>query len=226
MTRWVIVSIALTVLALAGSFYVYQFQYDALPAEVPTHWDWEGQADQWTPKDDLWRNLLIVPAMMLVVVSLHWVLPWLSPRAFQVSEFANVFHYIMALVCAMMLYLQFVILFGSLDPGFALARWMVGGIFFFLMLLGNVLGKTKKNFYVGIRTPWTLASDRVWADTHRLAAWLMVGTGATAMVLILLGVPLIWCTLFFIPIVYPALHSLILYKRLERQGKLETQATN
>ena len=43
--------------------------------------------------------------------------------------------------------------------------------------MGNVMGKVRKNFYIGIRVPWTLASDRVWNDTHRLAAWLMVGGG-------------------------------------------------
>ena len=58
-----------------------------------------------------------------------------------------------------------------------IGRAMIGGMFLFFALLGNVMGKVRKNFYIGIRVPWTLASDRVWNDTHRLAAWMMVAGG-------------------------------------------------
>jgi uncharacterized membrane protein len=69
--------------------------------------------------------------------------------------------------------------------------------------------------------PWTLASDRVWNDTHRLAAWLMVAAGLLGFVMILIGVPVLYTVILFvasalIPIVYSFVH----YKELERRGAL------
>jgi uncharacterized membrane protein len=90
--------------------------------------------------------------------------------------------------------------------------------------MGNVLGKVRRNFYVGVRTPWTLASDAVWEGTHRLAAWLFVVAGVGGFVLMMLGVPFWYCfgaaiALILLPVPY----SLYLYKRLEREGKLHLE---
>ena len=87
--------------------------------------------------------------------------------------------------------------------------------------MGNVMGKVRKNFYIGIRVPWTLASDRVWNDTHRMAAWLWVGAGVMGFVMIVLGVPISTrsscssCRRLF-----PSIYSFIHYKSLERRGAL------
>ena len=51
---------------------------------------------------------------------------------------------------------------------------LVGGLF---IIVGNYLGKVRRNFFIGIRTPWTLASDEVWARTHRVGGWLFVMAG-------------------------------------------------
>ena len=101
-----------------------------------------------------------------------------------------------------------------------IGRAMIGGMFLFFALLGNVMGKVRKNFYIGIRVPWTLASDRVWNDTHRLAAWLMVAGGILGFLLVI-SVPFAWLigvmlVTFLIPVVYSFVH----YKALERRGAL------
>ena len=100
-----------------------------------------------------------------------------------------------------------------------IGRALIAGMFLFFALLGNVMGKVRKNFYIGIRVPWTLASDRVWNDTHRLAAWLMVAGGIIGFLLVIAGLPIVWSigvllVTFLIPVVYSFVH----YKALERQG--------
>src|SRR5260370_35710749 len=104
---------------------------------------------------------------------------------------------------------------GSLDLG----RGFIAGIFLFFGLMGNVMGKVRKNFYIGVRVPWTLASDRVWNDTHRLAAWVWVSAGAIGFGMIVLGAPMIAAFIVlsvsaFIPVIYSFVHS----KSLERPG--------
>ena len=68
---------------------------------------------------------------------------------------------------------------------------LVGGTFLFFALLGNVLGRVRRNFYIGVRVPWTLASERVWNDTHRVAAWLFVACGLAGFVIAVAGLPLV-----------------------------------
>jgi uncharacterized membrane protein len=167
-----------------------------------------------------------MPTVMAGLVVLTLVLPWLSPRGFRVESFRKVYEYLMALVVVLFGYIHGVILVGSLVPGVNVARLLFGGLFLFFALLGNVLGKVRRNFWMGIRTPWTLASDAVWEGTHRLGAWLFVACGVAGFVCVLAGVTLWVCLLLLAPaVVVPLVYSLVLYKRLEREGRLGPPAS-
>src|SRR5919204_301408 len=63
---------------------------------------------------------------------------------------------------------------------------LFAGLFLFFAVLGNVIGKVRSNFWMGVRTPWTLASPKVWERTHRLAAWLWVTVSIVGFVAVLL----------------------------------------
>jgi uncharacterized membrane protein len=63
---------------------------------------------------------------------------------------------------------------GSDVPALTVMKLLIGGLF---VVIGNYLGKVRRNFFVGIRTPWTLTSDEVWARTHRVGGWLFVLAG-------------------------------------------------
>ena len=94
-------------------------------------------------------------------------------------------------------------------------------MFLFFALMGNVMGKVRKNFYIGIRVPWTLASDRVWNDTHRLAAWLMVAGGIIGFLLVIAGLPLLVAIgVMIVTLLIPVVYSFVHYKALERCGAL------
>jgi uncharacterized membrane protein len=221
MTRWLYVSIALTLVALAGSLGVYFFAYDQLPDQVPTHWNIHGEPDAWTPKADVFWTFLLLPLVMAGMVLLTVLLPWLSPKQFEVDRFRDVYGYIMMLIVALFGYLHLVTLLASMQERIDLNRLLVGGILLFVALLGNVLGRVQRNFWIGVRTPWTLASERVWIDTHRLAAWLFVAAGLLGFVAVLLGAPLLWCFVgVILAALVPAIYSLVLYKRLAREGRI------
>jgi len=223
MTRWVWPSLAATAAALCLSFYVYTYRLDLLPDKVPTHWGINGQPDAWVPRDNILVNFLMVPGFMLLMIGLIFLLPWLSPQAFKVDRFRDTFNYLMFLVVLLFGYIHAIILVGSLkDVNLDIGRVLVAGIFLFFALIGNVLGKVRRNFWMGVRTPWTLASETVWNRTHRVAAWLWTVAGLIGFVGVLAGVPM-WIAFVFLMVVAlaPVLHSLLLYKSLERQGKLE-----
>jgi uncharacterized membrane protein len=102
-------------------------------------------------------------------------------------------------------------------------RALFGGIAVFIGLLGNVMGKVRRNFWIGIRTPWTLASEKVWYSTHRFAGKTMVLGAILSLAGVVAGLPIGVCLALAIAgVLVPALYSLLVYKRLERSGSLDT----
>src|SRR5262249_53719413 len=131
----------------------------------------QGQVDAYG--DRAWSAFLM-PVAMVAMLGLFAVLPWISPRSYQVDSFRETSLFIMLVALAMFAYIHGLTLYSALRGQVDVGRALVAGIFLGLAAMGNVLGKVRRNFYIGIRTPWTLASERVWNDTHRLGAWMFV----------------------------------------------------
>lgn len=234
MTRWFYLAVALTVVAFGASLYVHQFHYDDLPDRVPTHWDIHFRPDGFTPKENILGVFLAVPLGMAAFCLLTLVLPWLSPRHFEVESFRSTYGYVMFLVVALFAYIHVAILWGALASeghNVLFMRLFLGGMCLFFALMGNVMGKVRRNFWMGVRTPWTLASEAVWDRTHRLAAWLFVAAGVGGFLTVLVipeALAAVAAVVMFVGIMLAALvpvgYSLWLYKRLEREGRLEPPA--
>lgn len=221
MKAWLYLSLTLAVLTVASALFVWNDRAELLPDRVPTHWGLDGQPDQWTARDDMLPTLLLVPGLTVLMIGLWHLLPWLSPLKFKIEPFRPTYDYIMGVVVLLFAYLHFVILLSYLDIIHDGGRWVICGTLLAIAAMGNVLGKVGRNFWVGVRTPWTLASEAVWIRTHRLAAWLFTGCGLLGCTLVLLGVnPLIAFGLLMVAALTPVLYSLWLYKQLEKQGRL------
>jgi uncharacterized membrane protein len=209
---------AVILAVLAGSLVAYP----SLPSVVPIHWDAHGQVNGWGPK---WSLLLYGPGMMLFIVLVFSALPWLSPRKFEVDSFRATYLYIMIIVVAMMAYCNLLILMSALGSlaGVVLdvSRAVEGGACLLLALTGNVLGKVRRNFFVGIRTPWTIANEQVWNATHRFAARTFFAGGLLGLLAVIVKAPF-WLPLaaILIAALAPVIYSLVFYKQLERQGGL------
>ncbi len=197
--------------------------YPSLPDRIPTHWNIKGQVDGYGNKQ--WA-VFLMPVFMVGMLVLFYFLPALSPKHFEVDAFRPTYLYIMVIVTALFAYLHLLTLYAvwksvAQQEQFDLGRPLIAGIFLMYALLGNVLGKVRKNFYIGVRVPWTLASDRVWNDTHRLAAWIMVSAGLLGFIMTLIGVPLLYSiALLIVSAFVPIIYSFVHYKALERRGAL------
>ncbi len=225
MNRWLIYNVVLTLAALGVSIFLGWVRPDLLPEKVPVHWGIDGQPDQWVQGAGVRPYLVIVPAFMAFFVLLSLVLPWLSPQQFSIDRFRHTYNYLMALVMTLFAYIHAVALAGSLELDVNMTKVVLGGMFLFFALFGNVMGKVQRNFFVGIRTPWTLADETVWIRTHRLAAWLWVAGSLVGFAAAMAGAPGWTCFALLLALALtPVLYSLLLYKRLQRQGKLSTSA--
>jgi uncharacterized membrane protein len=206
------------ILALFAATVAYAaLVYPSLPDRIPIHWNIRGEVDGWGSRN----TIFLGPGLILLGwVMLHG-LPKLSPKQFSIDTFGPTFNLIMVLVSGMFAYIGCLIIHAAGHPHIDMGKWMVAGIALFLAALGNLMGKTRRNFYVGIRTPWTLASEKVWDATHRLGGrWMAIG-GVAAAVLVLLGAPMLLAlAVILVTSLYPVLFSYLYYKRLERSGGL------
>ena len=165
--------------------------------------------------------------MMAGMLVFFYFLPALSPRHFQVGTFRSTYLYIMVLVVGLFAYMDARLLYRVKSNRGEPAYHRSGpgvlreACFCFLDLMGAVIGKVRRNFYIGVRVPWTLAGDRVWNDTHRLAGKDMGHRRRDRVCDDSCSVPPFCrpCRAHlsaFIPVIYSFVH----YKSLERQAAL------
>lgn len=117
-------------------------------------------------------------------------------------------------------YFDAVIVWIGVGHSVNVVRATLGGVCLVFVLLGNVMGKVHRNFFIGIRTPWALANERVWNVAHRLAAKTFVLGGLAGLALIAMGLNG-WsiAALMAGPLV-PVVYSLVFSKQLDRRGEL------
>jgi uncharacterized membrane protein len=213
---------------VAAAFVASAVLYPRLPEQIPTHWNIDGEIDGYGHKQ--WA-LFLSPGIMLGLLGLFLALPWLSPKQFSLDSFRSTYGFIVVVVLATTAYIHGLTLWAAAAGQVDITRALLAGLLIMFGLMGNVMGKVRRNFYVGVRTPWTLASDRVWNDTHRLAGQMFVGAAAIGLVCVLLPIPVAAVTITTIVVIIsaaltPAVYSLVHYKRLERRGELDLAAGN
>jgi len=220
MTRlYVLVSIVLAVGALAVTVFLYR----QMPDKIPTHWNIKGEIDGYG--DKTWAAFLM-PGIVLGLLGLFAAIPWLSPKQFAVDTFDSTYWFIVLVITGAMIFIHGLTMWAALaGRPVDITKPLLAGLLVMFGLMGNVMGKVRRNFYMGIRTPWTLASERVWNDTHRLAGRWFVAVAAVGLAALLLPIPIAaqvvtTIVLILIAALGPAAYSLILYKRLERAGSL------
>jgi len=192
--------------------------YPHLPSMVPTHWGAYGQVNGWSAK---WTLFAIGPGIMAGILLMFAALPWLSPKHFEVDSFRSTYLYIMVVVLVLMAYVHGLVLAAGLSWRMDISRAIEGGVCLLIALLGNVLGKVRRNFYLGVRTPWTIADERVWNGTHRFAAKTFFVGGLLGLLAVMLRAPF-WLPFALIGLaaIAPAVYSLVFYKQLERRGEV------
>lgn len=191
--------------------------YPHLPDQIPNHWNFKGEIDHYGSR----QSIFMLPGIMAAALLLFAVLPWLSPKRFEVDIFRSTYLYLMILVLALIAYLHALILWAAFSRPLNMPRSLMGALFLFLILMGNVLGKVKRNFYIGMRTPWTLASEKVWYATHRFAAKAFVAAGFLGLLSVIFSAPpLIEFSILIAAALASVIYSLVYYKRLERLGEL------
>lgn len=169
--------------------------YGRLPDQVPSHWGVDGQIDGTMGR---LAAVLFVPALGAVLLALFYVLPRIDPLRQSYPSFAPTYWLFINLIMLFMALVQVGILGTALGWNVGVPRLIMVGTGLLLAGLGNELGRVKPNWFVGIRTPWTLADPEVWRRTHRVGSRVFVVIG---LVLALAGLLLPLDLTFYVVIV-------------------------
>ncbi|HEX7324779.1 MAG TPA: SdpI family protein [Rhodanobacteraceae bacterium] len=174
-SRGLMASVVLIVVAVAAAAWLYPH----LPAQVPTHWDVHDHVDGTMPR--LWAAAF--PALaLLAVLALSVLAPAISPRQFSIKRFASVWWVLALTTEAYVLIIGFAVLLKAAGYAAPIPRIAMLAVGVLLLVCGNYTGRLQKNFFIGIRTPWTLASDAVWERTHRFGGWVFVAGGVGTLI--------------------------------------------
>jgi uncharacterized membrane protein len=206
-SRW----FGLVIAAVAVAVSVWA--YPQLPPTVATHWNLRGTPDGFSSRA---MAVAIIPGVILLMTGLFNVLPRLDPRGENYSKFIGTYWLIANAVIVFLLLAHGMIIATGLGYAVKIDRLMPIGVGVLFIVLGNYLTRVEPNWFVGIRTPWTLSSDTVWRKTHRTGGWLMVigglvlGIGAFLPPGVFL--PLFVGTIVIVALI-PVVQSYILWKR-------------
>ncbi|HVC36929.1 MAG TPA: SdpI family protein [Gammaproteobacteria bacterium] len=150
------------------------------------------------------------------------VLPRISPKGYRLDTFQNIYGLIQITFIAALLVITSIALTAATNRHVAINMIIPIVIGLLFVILGNYMGKLRKNFFIGIRTPWTLASDEVWVRTHRLGGWLFVAGGLAIVITGVLApsayMPIIMIVIIAVAALVPAAASYVIYRRVEGFG--------
>ena len=206
-SRWFGLVIAVVAVALS------LWAYPRLPPSVVTHWSLNGTPDGYSSR--LWA-LAIIPVMLVIMTVIFNVLPKIDPRHENYVKFLSSYWLIANAVIVFLLVAHGLIIAAGLGFSIKIDRLMPMGIGLLFVFLGNFLTRVEPNWFVGIRTPWTLSSDTVWRRTHRTGGWVFVIGGlvlaSTALLPRAAFLPLLIATIVIMPAI-PMVQSYVLWKR-------------
>jgi len=151
----------------------------SLPDTVVTHWSAAGEADGTMSKT---VALALMPGLSALLVALLAVVPRIDPLGENVADFRAYYDWFVVVFAAYLAVLHAGIVAFNLGYEFDMTLFVLAGVAALFYYVGILLENAQRNWFVGIRTPWTLSSDEVWERTHALGSRLFKLTGLLAFV--------------------------------------------
>lgn len=160
--------------------------WNRLPDTVPIHWNAAGQADNYASKSFLWGLCCIAPVMAFLLQ----FLPRLDPKKENYKKFQNLYDLVAITLPCIMLFVMGVTIAEAINPGgLKVGRLVMGFLSLLFMFLGNLMGKIKTNWFMGIRTPWALSDPDVWNKTNRMGGRVFFLAGLVTLLFCLFAPP-------------------------------------
>ncbi|MDZ4860723.1 MAG: SdpI family protein [Candidatus Hydrogenedentes bacterium] len=163
---------------------VYAWSVLPVDAQIPTHWNARGEVDDYSSKS---FGLFFLPLLLAAIVPGIALLVRIDPRRHHVEQSQKFLVAVSASILFVMAVIHTSAVLVSLGYPLPMDRIVATSVGLLFLLLGNFLGKVRSNFFMGVRTPWTLSSELSWNKTHRLAGKLFFAVGLLTILLALIA---------------------------------------
>lgn len=170
--------ISVIVVAAMAALSIWGWMVTPADAQIPVHWSAHGEVDRYGSRLEAFAALPAIAAIISILLALA---PQIDPRGRNLAKSGPLLTTVWMGVLALLFVSHLALILsatGTIEPDGSLApRLILLAVAVFMVVLGNMLGKARPNWFVGVRTPWTLSSDRSWDITHRWAGRGFVVTG-------------------------------------------------
>lgn len=208
---------------LLGSVAVSLYYYDSVPEYMATHWDAAGEPDGYMEKG---TGLFLMPAVLVLLVVFFYLIPHIDPLKENIRKFDQYYEGFIFILVFFLAYVHFLSLAWNIGYSFDVTRMTVPALGVLFVYLGVLCGKCRQNWFIGVRTPWTLSSEHVWERTHDKAKdvflgvgvlWIVVGLLAPEYVLYMVGLLILAAVWLFVD-------SYFEYKKEKEGGGIPAEA--
>ena len=193
------------------------WSYPQLPSVVVSHWNFYGQPDGWMSRE---FHVIFFPLMLIGMYIMFNLMPKFDPKSERYQEFAGVYLIIRNAILLVLASVFAAATFSNLGYAINIGATVAGVIGLLMIILGNYFGKLKRNWFVGIRTPWSLSSENVWNRTHRLGGRLFMIWGLALIMSPWLAPTLAFIILFggiIVIMSWVMIYSYLLYKKEQKK---------
>ncbi|MBA6154731.1 SdpI family protein [Gelidibacter maritimus] len=197
-------------------FLYLAYIWNQLPEKVPMHWNIKGEVDRYGEKIEL----IIIPILLpLLVYIIFLVVPKIDPKN-KLNNMGNKLQTIKFILTTFMSILALFILYTAKNETYANPNYIVLLVGVLYIIFGNYFKTIKANYFIGIRTPWTLENETVWKKTHQLGGKLWFAGGIIVVISSLIlakGMNFtIFLTITGIIIIIPIIYSYLIFKNESR----------
>lgn len=194
------------------SFVIGIYFYQQMPVQIASHWNEKGEVDGYMSK--FW-GVFLMPIISVIMYLMFLMIPKIDPLKANVEKFRKYFDSFIIILMLFLLYVYILTVFWNLGLRFNMMLFMLPAMSILFYYCGILVERAKRNWFIGIRTPWTLSNDKNWEKTHKLGGKLF----KIAAVISLSGIifPSYAILIFIVAIglagLYPMIYSYLEYRK-------------
>ncbi len=208
MKKTYILITAIIIITFITSIYLYP----GMPEQMASHWNSKGEVDSYMSK--FW-GLFLMPIISLGIFLLLIFIPKIDPLKKNIEKFRKYYDGFMTFLIIFLLYIYILTILWNMGIIFDMTTAILPAVAILMYFSGILIEHSKRNWFIGIRTPWTISNEKVWNKTHKLGSKLF----KIAAIIILIGtfIPKYAFTLLLISVliaaIYPIVYSYFEYKK-------------
>ena len=197
-------ALAISITIIVLSFLVGIYFFNQFPDKLASHWNAKGEANGYSSK---FFALLFLPIIGLTIFLILWFVPRLDPKKQNIEKFKDYYHGFIVIFLLFFFYLQILTIVYNSGFKFNMSQLIVPGFAVLFFNLGILLKNALPNYTIGIRTAWTLSSDKVWKKTHEVTGNIFKISALVSLIGIILPDYAVWFIL--VPALFSAIFSVI-----------------